>query len=139
MSQLIHDRARPLTSPDAALVSFLHPDDVLAESALTSAEKRAILASWASDERTVLGEPTLRQLPSGAIVRLDEIRRALVSLDRLSSGMVAERRPARWSSYRRARIGKWLGRRRPRWGSDDDDPPPAPAASARPILLNSAA
>jgi hypothetical protein len=138
MSQLIHEQAHPVATPDAALVSFLHPDDVLAERALTTAEKRAILASWASDERTVVGEPTLRQLPCGAIVRLYEIQRALARLDRVSTE-VYDRRPSRWSTHRRARLAKWLTRRGSRPDDDDHDPPPVPAASARPTILTPAA
>ena len=39
-----------LITPAAA---FNHPDDVLSHSGLTIAEKRAILASWASDVHAV--------------------------------------------------------------------------------------
>src|ERR1700712_4353808 len=39
---------------------FDHPRDVLADPALSRAEKRAILASWASDAAAVASCPSLR-------------------------------------------------------------------------------
>src|SRR4030088_2898672 len=39
---------------------FDHPRDVLADAALSRAEKRAILASWASDAAAVTSCPSLR-------------------------------------------------------------------------------
>ena len=41
---------------------FDSPQDVLADPTLSRAEKRAILASWASDASSVQDEPTLRWL-----------------------------------------------------------------------------
>jgi hypothetical protein len=61
---------------------FDHPRDVLAQSALTISEKRAILASWASDASAVASCPSLRA-PAGlkAPVTIDEILEALSELD----------------------------------------------------------
>ena len=61
---------------------FDHPRDVLADTTLTRADKRAILASWASDAAAVTSCPSLRAI-SGAkqTVSIDEILEALSSLD----------------------------------------------------------
>ncbi|MBR0915421.1 hypothetical protein [Bradyrhizobium japonicum] len=61
---------------------FDHPRDVLAHSGLTPAEKRAILASWASDASAIASCPSLRA-PKGlkAPVTIDEILNALCALD----------------------------------------------------------
>jgi hypothetical protein len=67
-----------LITPAAA---FSHPDDVLSHSGLTIAEKRAILASWASDAHAVDDLPWLRQLECGARIPLSEVLCALRSLD----------------------------------------------------------
>jgi hypothetical protein len=67
-----------LITPAAA---FSHPDDVLSHSGLTAAEKRAILASWASDAHAVDDMPWLRQLECGARIPLSEVLKALRSLD----------------------------------------------------------
>ncbi len=40
-----------------------HPRDVLADQTLTLAEKRSILASWASDAAAVISCPALRAIP----------------------------------------------------------------------------
>ncbi|MEH2513617.1 hypothetical protein V1291_004971 [Nitrobacteraceae bacterium AZCC 1564] len=61
---------------------FRHPRDVVESSNLTLSEKRAILASWASDAATVASCPGLRA-PSGlsAPVSIDDILEALRELD----------------------------------------------------------
>jgi hypothetical protein len=62
---------------------FDHPRDVLADATLSRAEKRAILASWASDAAAVASCPALRAVPGGsAVISIDEILEALSSLDR---------------------------------------------------------
>jgi hypothetical protein len=58
-----------------------HPDDVVEDDSLTSAEKRETLASWASDTRAVPDKPALRRLDNGAIVHIDDIMAALRTLD----------------------------------------------------------
>ena len=91
-----------------------------------------MLASWASDANAVPHIPSLRQLPDGSIVNVDDILRALKTLDGPSDtntvgegGTVLSTQPfirrrvglRTWSRYR-------LGR------DDDDDPPPCPAYAA---------
>jgi len=99
--------------PDAAV--YTGPDDVVGDSSLTLADKRAILASWVSDARAVEDAPTLRRLDSGAIVEVTSVLEALRALDR--SGGVVLRLPIR--AERRRDPG-------------DDDPPPTPARSGLP-------
>jgi hypothetical protein len=62
--------------------AFEHPRDVVAHPGLTLAEKRAILASWASDASAIASCPSLRA-PEGlkAPVTIDEILEALCALD----------------------------------------------------------
>lgn len=62
---------------------FDHPRDVLADATLSRAEKRAILASWASDAAAVASCPSLRSVLGGStVVSIDDILEALSSLDR---------------------------------------------------------
>jgi hypothetical protein len=64
-------------------VGFMDPWDVLKDPHLTMSEKREILSSWASDASAVRDEPTMRWLlGTPEPVPLDEIRAALVRLDR---------------------------------------------------------
>ena len=96
--------------------------------------KRAVLAAWASDACAVPNRPTLRQLEDGTVVVLDDILRALRTLD--GAPPKAKQGVVLWqASERRRRVA-----RRPwRWprrfpGHDDDDPPPCPATIApRPV------
>jgi hypothetical protein len=61
---------------------FDHPRDVLSHPSLTTSEKRANLASWASDASAIASCPALRA-PAGlkAPVTIDEILEALCELD----------------------------------------------------------
>jgi hypothetical protein len=61
---------------------FEHPRDVVMHPALTLSEKRAILASWASDASAIASCPALRA-PEGlkAPVTIDAILEALCELD----------------------------------------------------------
>ena len=61
---------------------FEHPKDVVSHPDLTLAEKRAILASWASDASAIASCPSLRA-PEGlrAPVSIDAILEALCELD----------------------------------------------------------
>src|ERR1044072_7483026 len=61
---------------------FEHPKDVVAHPDLTLAEKRAILASWASDASAIASCPALLA-PAGlkAPVSIDAILEALCDLD----------------------------------------------------------
>ena len=58
--------------------SFDHPRDVVGHPALTTAEKRAILASWASDASAIASCPALRA-PEGLKEAGDD-RRAFLKL-----------------------------------------------------------
>ena len=62
--------------------TFEHPRDVVSHPNLSLAEKRAILASWASDASAIASCPSLRA-PDGlkAPVTIDEILDALCALD----------------------------------------------------------
>src|ERR1700712_3668694 len=61
---------------------FDHPWDVLADATLSRAEKRAILASWASDAAAVTSCPALRAVPgTQQAVSIDDILEALSRLD----------------------------------------------------------
>ncbi|SFM58708.1 hypothetical protein [Methylobacterium pseudosasicola] len=94
---------------------FRHPREVLSYPGLSRAEKRAILASWASDARAVESCPTLRCLPGcrAEPVPIDAILAALQALD----GAAAPSPPA----TRQPRIPVVLGRRGRR-GSAAPDP-----------------
>jgi hypothetical protein len=60
---------------------FEHPGDVVRDPKLTTDEKRAILASWASDACAVEAAPGLRSAPDGHVVSVNAILGALRSLD----------------------------------------------------------
>jgi hypothetical protein len=61
--------------------AFQHPSQVLADPDLTVNEKRAILASWASDACAVEASPELRKPADGPPVHFDDIMDALKQLD----------------------------------------------------------
>jgi hypothetical protein len=62
--------------------AFEHPSEVVNDSDLTLNEKRAILASWASDACAMEAVPTLRCLPGRKHpVHFDEVIDALRALD----------------------------------------------------------
>jgi len=64
-------------------IPFTDPRQVLAHPALGRAEKRQLLASWASDACAVESLPNWRRLPeTGALVPVDDILTALRALDR---------------------------------------------------------
>jgi hypothetical protein len=65
-------------------VGFIRPQDVVKDSDLPVEEKRAILATWASDACAIEARPFLRRLPGAETpVPILEIMEAL---DRLDSG-----------------------------------------------------
>jgi len=113
--------------------SLMRPEQVVADPRLDQAEKRELLASWASDVRAVPNAPELRQLDNGAIVRIGDILRALKSLD----GGV-DSKQTRWHPHRSSGLrirfpgGLRSALRRSRSDDDDDDPPPCPAMIFRP-------
>ena len=126
-------RASP-TEPLGGPTIYTHPDEVLSDPKRTQAEKRELLASWISDARAVENAPTLRQLDSGAVVEVDAILQALVSLDQQASHTDEPRRSSP-SSRRRSLLAKWVRRSRARRNpnDNDDDPPPAPAGFGIPF------
>lgn len=108
-----------------------HPDDIVCDPDMTAEEKRAVLASWASDVNAVRDTPSLRQLPDGSTVELEDILRALRSLDGTGGPRpFDERRDTRRQRMqrRRGQLLWWRTGRGPR--DDDDDPPPCPATIA---------
>src|SRR5512135_2143108 len=66
--------------------AFEHPSDVLGDPDLTLNEKRAVLASWASDACAIEAASDLRSNARGAPVRFDDIMEALRTLDRQANG-----------------------------------------------------
>jgi hypothetical protein len=75
--------------------AFSHPADVVNDPDLTLNEKRAILASWASDACAIESVPALRRAPlkGGRPVAFDDVMDALRALD--------ARAPETSSRYRR--------------------------------------
>lgn len=61
--------------------AFRTPMDVVNDPDMTVQEKRAILASWASDACAVEAAPELRRPPSAPVVRFDDVMDALKRLD----------------------------------------------------------
>ena len=63
--------------------AFEHPSNVVNDPDLTLNEKRAILASWASDACAIEAAPALRRAPGGQKpVRFDDVMEALRTLDK---------------------------------------------------------
>jgi hypothetical protein len=61
---------------------FAHPSAVLAATAMSGSDKRALLAAWVSDACAVEGRPALRWLPgTPAPVTVDDILSCLQALD----------------------------------------------------------
>ena len=108
---------------------FRHPREVLAHPLLSKAEKRAILASWASDACALENAPGLRCLSGCRVepVPVDSVLAALAELDRDAPRGSGPRPPRRPSPRRRSRPAWTIGWRPGRRNDDDDDPPPCPA------------
>ena len=82
--RLPYARSRPESrgGPRAGPAPFKHPSDVLHSPDLTRDEKRAFLASWASDAWAVVSRPALRDYPgSEGPVHVDDVLEALRALD----------------------------------------------------------
>jgi len=61
---------------------YLHPFDVAHHPSLEPEVKRAILASWASDQHAVENQPAMRKPPElDSPVSIDDVFAALRSLD----------------------------------------------------------
>jgi hypothetical protein len=80
--------------------AFSHPQEVVCDPDLSTNEKRAILASWASDACSVEATPGLRRSPAGATVTFDDIMDALKELDEQArQGMKRTPKYRRWVRY----------------------------------------
>ena len=83
--------------------AFRTPMEVVNDPDMTVQEKRAILASWASDAAAVPSNPALRELPgSRRRVTVDDVLEALSALDHHPKGPPGGT-PARLKSV--ARVG----------------------------------
>jgi hypothetical protein len=85
----MNDRPRDTFDLDELLHparAFGHPSEVVNDPDLTLNEKRAILASWASDACAVEAAPELRSARRGSTVRFDDIMEALRTLDKQMNG-----------------------------------------------------
>lgn len=102
--------------------AFAHPMDVVRDEDLTLNEKRAILASWASDACAIEAAPDLRVNRSRSVVRWDDIMDALRTLDKETENY-AKPLP----HYKRVLARKdagILGMRRPRGRNRNDQGAP---------------
>jgi len=61
---------------------FEHPRDVVNDPDLSLNEKRAILASWASDACAIEAAPALRKTTARRVVSFDEIMDVMRTLDK---------------------------------------------------------
>jgi hypothetical protein len=125
---------RSSAAPYGAAI-YTHPSDVTSNAKLTTAEKRAVLASWISDAHAVENAPSLRRLDSGAVVEVDAILQALVLLDEQAPDRRENGKRLNLSGRRRSVLSRWMKRVSPSKGSNDndDDPPPAPAGFGMPF------
>jgi hypothetical protein len=92
-------------------------------------DKRALLASWASDAHAVPGLPSMRQLEDGSPIEVDEILRPLKALDAVHDATLTQTTMLlRMPPQRRSRpsLRNWTRIMRHRRRNDDDDPPPSP-------------
>jgi hypothetical protein len=82
--------------------AFDHPQDVVNDPDLTLNEKRAILASWASDACAIEANPVLRCPPGGRrAVSIDDILEALRGLDKEAQAPAAQQQWVRRQLRRR--------------------------------------
>jgi hypothetical protein len=92
--------------------AFSHPSEVVRDPDLTLNEKRAILASWASDACALEAAPELREIPGGTRVRFEQIMDALRDLDRQAN----EAMPGAARGWRKRRLRGLLRRGEPDQG-----------------------
>lgn len=82
--------------------AFEHPQQVVDDPDLTLNEKRAILASWASDACAIEAAPALRRPPGTSLaISVDEILQALRILNRQAD---ADTAPSSWARRQVRRI-----------------------------------
>jgi len=98
--------------------AFSHPREVVDDPDLTLNEKRAILASWASDACAGEAAPSLREVPGVGVVSIDGILEALRELDR-----EARRADVTWvrRQVRRSSIEAFRARRQKNGGPTAED------------------
>jgi hypothetical protein len=105
---------QPRYPPWEALVNpsrvFVDPRDVVVAPDLSLEEKRAILASWASDAWAVESAPALRHFPGllGCHVPLDAVLDALQSLDPEPDPTAAHTGTSNTATSRRPCRIRWL-------------------------------
>lgn len=110
----MHDRSRDNFKLDLDELlhparAFGHPSEVVADPDLTLNEKRAILASWASDACALEAAPDLRCAPgANRPVPYDDVMEALRQLDRLANASSTDQ-----ARYRRLLRRRRLGEHRP--------------------------
>ncbi len=95
--------------------AFSHPSEVIDDPDLTLNEKRAILASWASDACAIEAAPELRKGPNGSHVRFDDIMDALRRLDAQSDDSRHYKRERRRRIFSRGRSEGANGTDAPLW------------------------
>ena len=85
---------------------FQQPADIVSDPNLSLNEKRAILASWASDACAIEAAPALRKSLPGRIIEFDEIMDALRLLDEEAQGAIRRRKMVRKPACRTASSGR---------------------------------
>jgi hypothetical protein len=102
-TEVFDDRAVDLEAILHPSQIFECPADVLDDPDLSLNEKRAILASWASDACAVEAAPAVRKNPRGQVVSFDDIMDALRALDKEACAVAAGDRGR--AARRRASFG----------------------------------
>ena len=98
--------AKPITEEVDRVLNpskfYGHPRDVLQDAALTREEKKALLASWASDACAVEMNPTLRLPPTlMRVISFDEVMDAMRDLDEADKPVPDWKR--KWPKFGRPR------------------------------------
>jgi hypothetical protein len=88
--------------------AFEHPSHVVTDPDLTLNEKRAILASWASDACAIAAAPAFRRAPGGKrAVGFDEVIEALRTLDKEARDQGKDSKRHRHILRRREHSSDW--------------------------------
>jgi len=129
--------ALPMVWLATPAMAFSDPGEVLDHPSLSHAERRAILASWASDIRAVEDAPWLRRLDNGANIRLSEVLESLKGVGR-GQPRTNSCPPAR-RSVALTRLRLCAAHSLPLWSARgdfvDEDRPDRPAAERCPPRL----
>lgn len=116
---MFHDLTGPEADGAQMGIELWHPEQIAKDPNLSTEEKRTLLWAFASGDRAVIGKPTLRQLPNGAVVTLASILSLLRKLGVPARGGFLSAHNKRLLKTRH----KFVPRRR-RTRVDDDRPPP---------------